>query len=579
LTKGLNRNGKFPAMTEWTVGTVLDAIVAAVPDRVMTVCGPRRSTFRESHARIRLLANFLVSQGFGSHRDRSTLQRWECGQDRVALIMHNDLYVDVLIACLRARVVPVNVNHHYSPREVRELLDYVGARAVIYHRSLGPLVAAAVSPECSLLVSVDDGSQEAQLLSSITLDEALDIGLVGHAVAESPDDVLMVCTGGTTGRPKGVLWRQADAYISTMTGHEYDASEAIGAAVPSSSEPLFALSPLMHAAGVSTALTAVLGGRTAVLYDNRDKFDARTALCTAEREKVRTMTIVGDAYAGPLVSELRRQTYELPELVVIGTGGAAINPEHKRALLEQLPRVMIADAFGSSETGGMAASRSSHACTSTTFALHPSGEVVSADRTRFLQPGEDEVGWIARTGRVPLGYFQDRPATEHTFPEIDGVRVAIPGDRAVREGDGTIRLLGRDSLVVNTGGEKVFVEEVEEVVRAHPAVCDAVVIGRPSQRWGQEVVALIAPRVGAQVSEADIHDFCRARLARFKAPKGVVVVDEVRRLGNGKADYRWAKRVALSFDKGLRADQEADADTHLGIQQGRHSCPGESPLA
>jgi fatty-acyl-CoA synthase len=539
-------------MSEWTVGDVFDVVANTVPDRAMTICGQRRRTFGESVERVRRLANFFVAQGLGAHRERPALQRWECGQDRVALIMHNDLYVDVMLACLRARVVPVNVNHLYSPREVRELLDYVGARAVVYHRSLGPLVAAAAPPDCQLLVSVDDDTQTPQLPTSITLADALEVNPVQRDACATPDDVLMVCTGGTTGRPKGVLWRQADAYISTMTGHEYASREAIAAAVPASGEPFFAVSPLMHAAGISTALTAVLAGRTAVLYDNRHKFDAKTVLATAEREKARTMTIVGDAYAGPLVAELQRNTYALSDLLVVGTGGAAINPAHKHALLGLLPHVMIADAFGSSETGGMAASRSRYDSASATFTMHPSGAVVSADRTRFLSPGDNEVGWIARTGRVPLGYFGDRAATEHTFPEIGGLRVAIPGDRAVIEPDGAIRLLGRDSLVVNTGGEKVFVEEVEEVVRAHPSVHDAVVVGRPSQRWGQEVVALVAVRQGADLTEAEIYEFCAARLARFKAPKATIVVDEVRRLGNGKADYRWAKREALSHQGGSR---------------------------
>jgi fatty-acyl-CoA synthase len=560
-------------MSEWTVNNVLDVVAATVPDRVMTICGQRRSTFRESGERIRRLANFLTSQRFGIHQDRSTLQRWECGQDRVALIMHNDLYVDVVVACLRARVVPVNVNHHYSAPEVRELLDYVGARAVIYHRSLGPLVAAGISPECQLLISVDDGSQAPPLPTSITLSDALKIGRIEHAVSQSPDDLIMVCTGGTTGRPKGVLWRQADAYISTMTGHEYASPEAIAAAVPTSGQTFFAVSPLMHAAGISTALTAVLGGRTAVVYDNRHKFDAQSVLRTAELEKVRTLTIVGDAYAGPLVAELQRHPYTLPDLLVIGTGGAAINPAHKRALLDLLPHITIADAFGSSETGGMAASRSSHDTASTTFAMHPTGAVVSADRMRFLQPGDNEVGWIARTGRVPLGYFKDQAATELTFPEIDGTRVAIPGDRAALQADGTVRLLGRDALVINTGGEKVFVEEVEEIVRAHPAVHDAVVVGRPSDRWGQEVVALIAVRAGAELTEGDIYDFCTARLARFKAPKGVVLVDEVRRLGNGKADYGWAKREALSGNNASPVGQNPNPDEHGASQRDQPNRP------
>jgi fatty-acyl-CoA synthase len=528
------------AMTEWTVNAVLDAIATTVPDRLMTVCGSRRSTYGESVDRIDRLAGFLTAQGLGADHDPSTLNRWDCGQDRVALIMHNDLYVDTFLACLRARVVPVNVNHHYSAREIAELLDYVGPRAVIYHRSLGPLIAGELPLDCGVAIAIDDGSAEPPLPGSIAFDEALRLGADQPSVPGSPDDLLMVCTGGTTGRPKGVLWRQADAYISTMTGAEHACAQAIAELVPTASEPFFAVSPLMHAAGISTALTAILAGRTAVVYDNRNRYDAESVLQTAQREEVRVLTIVGDAYAGPLVSELHRHTYDLSALVSIGTGGAATNPAHKRALLSLLPHITISDTFGSSETGGMAANRSRSDSASAGFAMHPSGAVVSADRSRFLQAGDTEVGWVARTGRVPLGYFQDREATERTFPEIDGIRVAIPGDRAVIQSDGSIHLLGRDSLVINTGGEKVFVEEVEEIVKAHPEVHDAVVVGRPSQRWGHEVVALIALRSGAAVTTAGIREFCAARLARFKAPKDVVVVEEIRRLGNGKADYRWA---------------------------------------
>jgi fatty-acyl-CoA synthase len=530
-------------MTEWTVNAVLDAIAAEVPDRAMTVCGDRRSTYSESVQRIARLAGFLVSQGLGVGSDHPAPHRWDCAQDRVALVMHNDLYVDALIACLRARVVPVNVNHHYSAAEIADLLAYIGPRGVIYHRSLGPLIEGRVPPECTVSVALDDGSATPLLSGSVTFDEALAIGADQQLDPDAPDDLLMVCTGGTTGRPKGVLWRQADAYISTMTGTPHASAAAIAQSVPHSGEPFFAVSPLMHAAGISTALTAILAGRTAVVYDNRTKFDARSVLQTAEREQVRVLTIVGDAYAGPLVCELNRRNYDLSALVSIGTGGAATNPVHKQALLDRLPHITIADTFGSSETGGMAANRSRSDSASPNFAMHPSGVVVSADRTRILQPGEPEVGWVARTGRVPLGYFRDQEATEKTFPEIDGVRVAIPGDRAVIHTDGSIHLLGRDSLVVNTGGEKVFVEEVEEIVRAHPAVQDAVVVGRPSPRWGREVVAVVALRSGAAaVTTTDIREFCAPRLARFKAPKEVVVVPEIRRLGNGKADYRWAAR-------------------------------------
>jgi acyl-CoA synthetase (AMP-forming)/AMP-acid ligase II len=208
-------------MSEWTLGAILDAIAAVVPDRLMTVCGDRRSTFGESADRTRRLANFLVGRGFGAHRERDTLERWECGQDRVALIMHNDLYPDMMIACLKARTVPVNINHYYTQREVGELLEYVRPGAVIYHRSLGAKFAD-VLPSDGLLVSIDDGSAAPEIRGAVSLEDALAQGDSDHSVSPSPDDLIMICTGGTTGRPKGVLWRQSDMYLVTMTGAEHD---------------------------------------------------------------------------------------------------------------------------------------------------------------------------------------------------------------------------------------------------------------------------------------------------------------------------------------------------------------------
>ncbi|MGH3525644.1 MAG: AMP-binding enzyme, partial [Mycobacterium sp.] len=208
------------------------------------------------------------------------------------------------------------------------------------------------------------------------------------------------------------------------------------------------------------------------------------------------------------------------------------------------PQITLINGYGSSETGNMAFGHSQHGTRRDTFDLRTGGAVVSADLTRFLRPGEREVGWVVRTGRIPLGYFDDADATRRTFPEVDGQRVVVSGDRASLEEDGTLRLFGRDSLVVNTGGEKVFVEEVEDVLRAHPGVADALVVGRPSERWGQEIVALVAVRPGTEVTDEQLHAQCTSRLARFKAPKEFIFVTEIRRLGNGKADYRWAKERA-----------------------------------
>ncbi|MFC8530025.1 AMP-binding protein [Nocardia sp. NPDC057227] len=532
-------------MTEWTIGTVLDAVASAVPERTMTVCGERRSTFAESAERTRRLANFLADRGLGLHTERAELERWECGQDRVALLMRNDLYLDAMIGCLKARTVPVNVNPSYTAHEVGELLAYLRPSAIVYHRGFGPVLAEAVPNLAELLlIVVEDGSGAPELPGAIAFDDAVRQGDPDRVIETSPDDVAMLCTGGTTGRPKGVLWRQADLYVSSMNGADHESTDVLHGFARATGQSWFAMSPLSHAAGIFTACAGLLAGQTIVLYDDRHRFDAALALATAEREKAALLTMVGDAYAAPLVAALRERSYDLSGLFGIGTGGAATNPVYKRALLELLPHIMIMEGYGSSETGGMGFGRSSKDNPVETFAPMPGGTAISADRTRFLEPGESEVGWAVRVGRVPLGYFDDPEATARTFPEIDGKRMAVPGDRVTVDADGTLRLLGRDSLVINTGGEKVFVEEVEEVLRAFPGIADALVVGRPSARWGNEVVALVRTESGA-IPVAELRTACREKLAGYKIPKDFLPVAEVRRLGNGKPDYRWAAEQAL----------------------------------
>ena len=536
-------------MGEWTIGAVLDAIAETAPDRLMTVCGTRRSTFGESAERTRRLANYLAGQGLGAHRERDDLANWECGQDRVALIMHNDLYPDMVIGSLKARTVPVNVNYNYAPREVAELLEYLRPRAVIYHRSFGPKLADVLPPaSADVLISVDDDDSVPLLPGAISLEDALAQGDTDRDIAPSPDDVMMVCTGGTTGRPKGVMWRQSDTYVVSMNGADHESVDEIHAKVQNGpGQAWFAVSPLMHAAGMWTAFAALLNGLPVVLYD-RTKFDPRAVLETAQREKVGMMTMVGDAYAAPLVEELRSGSYDLSSMFAIGTGGAATNPKHQRALLELLPQITLINGYGSSETGNVGFGRSQRGSEKDTFELREGALVLSEDYGRFLQPGEQEVGFVARAGRIPLGYFDDEAATRKTFPVVEGQRVVISGDRGSLAPDGTLQLFGRDSLVVNTGGEKVFVEEVEEVLRAYPGVADALVVGRPSERWGEELVALVALQPGMEgtVAASDsLHAQCTSHLARFKAPKEFIFVDQVRRLGNGKPDYRWAKSTAV----------------------------------
>lgn len=542
---------------------VHDVLAAAVPDREMLVCGSVRRTYGEVAARTRSLAAFVRGHGLGVRRERSELARWECGQDTVAIVLYNSPeYIEAMLGAFRARAVPFNVNQHYRPAELGELLTGLATRAVVYHRALGPLVAEAVDASGLVLVDVDDGSGVEPLPGSTTFEDAARTPVVDPLPETSPDDLYMVCTGGTTGRPKAVLWRQGDIYVSAMSGVAGATAETIAAAATGNpGGRWYAVPPLMHAAAQWTAFSGLHTGSTAVMHDDSGPFDARQVLETAELEQVALMSIVGDAYATPFVTELRRRRYDLGSLGVIGTGGAATSEANKEALLDLLPHVTIIDGYGASETGGMAFGARSRSSRPDGFSPGAGADVVAADRSRFLAPGEDEVGWTARRGRVPLGYLGDRERTEATFPIVDGERVAIPGDRARRLADGGIQMLGRDAMVVNTGGEKVFVEEVEAVLVRHPDVADALVVGRPSDRFGQEVVAVVALRPGATVEPASLRGFVATDLARFKAPRAIAVCDAVQRHANGKADYRWAQEVALTAVDATGAPEATSAGT------------------
>jgi len=532
---------------EWSLTAVQDVLETAVPDREMLVHGNVRRTFGEVAARTRSLAAFLGSRGVGIRRERAELERWESGQDAVALVLYNCAeYLESMLGTYRARAVPFNVNQHYRPAEIGSLFDDTDVRAVVYHRALGPLVAAACSGREVVLVDVDDRSGIDPLPGSTTFEEAVRTPVSAGLPTTSPDDLYMVCTGGTTGRPKAVLWRQADIYMSAMGGIEGATAESIAAAATAyDGGPWYAVPPMMHAAAQWTAFGGLHAGAPALLHDDSGPFDPREILELAERERITLMSIVGDAYAGPLVEELRRRPYDLASLERLGTGGAATGEQHKEALLELVPHLLIVDGYGASETGGMAYGAHTAAHRSEGFSPVAGAAVVAADRSRFLDPGDDEVGWTARRGRVPLGYLGDRDRTVTTFPMIGEERVAIPGDRGQLLADGSIRMLGRDSMVVNSGGEKIFVEEVEAVLRQHADVADALVVGRPSERFGQEVVAVVAPRPGATLDLRALREFVAEDIARFKAPRAIAVCEVVRRHANGKADYAWAKEMAI----------------------------------
>jgi acyl-CoA synthetase (AMP-forming)/AMP-acid ligase II len=314
---------------------------------------------------------------------------------------------------------------------------------------------------------------------------------------------------------------------------------------------LMILPPLIHGAAQWSVMTALTTGQSVVFPSVVDHLDAEEVVRTIERERVSVVTVVGDAMARPLVSEIERAVKkgiaDLSSLAVVANGGALLTPFLKQRLIETLPNAVVVDGVGSSETGSQMHHMSTSGAVSTgTFNAGPDTFVAADDLATILQPGHDAMGWLAQRGYVPLGYKGDAAKTAATFPVIDGVRYAVPGDRARHRADGSIELLGRDSVTINSGGEKIFVEEVETALASHPAVADVVVAGRPSERWGQEVVAVVALAEGARVNADDLVAHAAQSLARYKLPKAIVFRTVIERSPSGKADYRWAREQAVN---------------------------------
>jgi fatty-acyl-CoA synthase len=538
---------------DFNLARVHDAIAAAIPARECLVFRDRRLTFGGLNARSRRLANYLLARGIAVHRDRSELEPHESGQDHLALYLYNgNEYVEGMLGAFMARAAPVNVNYRYVEAELIHLLQDSGARAILYHAAFAPRLAAIRGelPGLEILLQVADGSGNALLAGAVDYEEALAGASPERPDVEwSPDDLYILYTGGTTGMPKGVLWRQGDVFPAAMGGARLDGSEKesideiVAGVRGGGALRLLITPPLMHGAAQWSALGALASGHRVIFTGEPSRFDPDDVLSTAEREGATMLVIVGDAFARPLLDQLSRREYDLSALSIVGSGGAPLSTAHKEEIVERLPHVTVLDAIGSSETGGQGTSYTTRGARASTGSFVPvrNTQVLSEKLDRALGPDERELGWFAQTGRVPLGYLGDPDKTARTFPAIDGRRWSVPGDRARYAPSGAIEVLGRDSVTIISGGEKIFAEEVEHALKLHPAVFDAVVCGRPSQRWGEEVVALVRLREGRAATERDLLDSCRKHISGYKLPKAVLFEAEIVRSPSGKPDYRWAR--------------------------------------
>ncbi len=542
---------------QFNLGLVFETVAATIPEREAIVWGDRRLTYAELRDRSRRLAMFLHRRGLGASAGREGLAGHESAQDHLGLYLHNcHEYVEGMIGSYLARVAPFNVNYRYVEEELQYLLNDSGARALIYHATFAPVLARVLAslPELEVLLQVADESGNDLLPGAVDYEAALASSSPELPPVElTPDDLYILYTGGTTGMPKGVLWRQHDIFRAAMGGRTYGTWELVESyehlaarILPTADIRVMSIPPLMHGAAQWACFYYMTMGATMVFPTNTRSVDPVDVWDTVARERVIGISVVGDAMARPVVEELERGGHDASTLMAFGSGGATLSVGIKERLLAVLPNVMISDVAGASETGVQMGVASTPGSVSTgTFVAGPGTVVVSSDMTRVLEPGDEDPGWLAQRGSVPLGYLGDADKTARTFPVIDGQHYSVPGDRARILANGEIELLGRDSVTINSGGEKIFAEEVEQALIGHPAVADVVVAPRPSERWGQEVVALVQVVDGQTVTTEELLAEAGKHIARFKLPKAIAFLPHIVRSPAGKADYRWARERAL----------------------------------
>ncbi|MBE3011770.1 acyl-CoA synthetase [Microbispora sp. NEAU-D428] len=530
------------------VASLFEAVAAAVPERLALVCDARRLSFAELDVRANALANHLLAAGVRP-------------DEHVGVHMLNGVeFVEALLACLKIRAVPINVNYRYTDRELHYVYEDAGLVALVVGGEFAAS-AAALADRCPTLrhvVVVDEGTDAPCWPDRISVADyekavAAQPATAPMAGERTADDHYVLYTGGTTGMPKGVVWRHEDFYFAALKGGNhygppYRTAEELAAAAAAATPLSYLLTaPLMHGAAAYTLFGSLLAGSVTILMR---RFDPVETLRLIEREHAMIVTVVGDAIARPLVDAIREHgaDHDLSSMKVLGSGGALLSRSVREEAAALIPGLYVNDGFGSSESG-----------VDGTLGIGPDGRMrlaagprirVVDENFRQVEPGSGRLGYVARTGNVPLRYHNDPDKSAKTFPVVDGARWAVLGDMARVEEDGTIVLLGRGSGCINTGGEKVFPEEVEQAMKSHPAVMDALVAGVPDERFGERVAAVVELRPGATAGVEELRAHCRTQIAGYKVPASIVVVDVVERSPSGKADYRWAKSV-LSTSTGL----------------------------
>lgn len=525
----------------YNIADLFEHAVDAVPERLAVACGDEELTFAQLEQRANRLAHYLAAQGVGpgSHVGMCTRNRIEA--------------IETMLAVYKLRAVLININFRYTAKEVRYLLDNADVVAVVHERTFAPAVDVAVpGSQVRFTVAMDDGSDTG--FAGTAYEDALMQGDPARDFEQrSGEDLYILYTGGTTGYPKGVMWRHEDVWrtlgggVDFMTGEPLE-NEFVQSQKAKEGNGLvrLCLAPLIHGNAQWAALMALFGGDPVVLLR---QFDPHAVWQAVERRKVNVIVLIGDAMARPIIEAFKDKQYDASSIFAISSSAALFSQSVKQEYIELLPNSVLTDAIGSSETGfmgiGMVTKDAQQGAGGPRVMPNKDSIVIDED-DRPIPPGSDQIGRLARGGYVPLGYYKDPDKTKQLFAEVDGKRYTVPGDFARHEADGTITLLGRGNTSINTGGEKVFPEEVEEALISHPDVFDVLVIAVPDETLGNRVAAIVQLREGASADADALRAHARESIAGYKVPKSIWFVDEVHRLATAKADYGWAKEYATT---------------------------------